>query len=134
MRGIKGSVRYKDEWKDKNLFPVISQWIQGVSTGKSDDVHFFRCKICKIGKLSLSNMGIGAVKKHMTDPSPRPSDLKPKKCKHNQIMDFFRAKMDQDLLLYQGYTLSKRKVLAADETVWECTKRQNEHACDVTVK
>ena len=91
MRGIKGSARYKDEWEDKNLFPEISQWIQGVSTGKSDDVHFFRCKICKTGKLSLSNMGIGAVKKHMTDPSPRPSDPKPKKCKHNQILESIEA-------------------------------------------
>ena len=36
--------------------------------------------------------------------------------------------------MYQGYSLSKRKVLAAGETVWECTKRRNEHACGVTVK
>ena len=64
---------------------VISQWIQGVSTGKSGDVHFFRSKICKTVKLSLGN--IGAVKKHMTNSSPRQSDLKPKKCKHNQIME-----------------------------------------------
>ena len=49
-------------------------------------------------------------------------------------MDFIRSKKGEDLLLYQGYTLSKRKVLAAGETVWECTKRRNEHPCDVTVK
>ena len=34
----------------------------------------------------------------------------------------------------KNMSLSKRKVLAAGETVWECTKRRNEHACDVTVK
>ena len=49
-------------------------------------------------------------------------------------MDFIRFKIVQDLLLYPGYILSKRKVLAAGETVWECTKKRNEHACDVTVK
>ena len=49
-------------------------------------------------------------------------------------MDFIKSKKDKDLLLYQGYTLSKRKVLAGGETVWECTKRRNEHACSVTVK
>ena len=38
--------------------PTILQW-------SSDDIHYFQCKICKTGKIRLSNMGIGAVKSHM---------------------------------------------------------------------
>ena len=42
-------------------------------------------------------------------------------------MDFIRSKKDQDPTIVSG-------ILAAGETVWECTKRRNAHPCDATVK
>ena len=39
-------------------------------------MFYFQCKVCNGGKISLSSMGIGAPKKHMTD-------TKGKRCKHN---------------------------------------------------
>ena len=65
----KGKARHNLQWEDPTLFPKIAPWIQKVSTGSADDVHFFGGKVCKTGKTSLSNMGIGAVRSHMKDPS-----------------------------------------------------------------
>ena len=66
---FKGKTRYNPGWEDPRLHPQLSQWIQSVNTGSSDDVFYFQCKVCKGGKIFLSNMGIAAAKKHMTDPS-----------------------------------------------------------------
>ena len=65
----KGKARYNLQWEDPTLFPKIAPWIQKVSTGSADDVHFFGGTVCKTGKTSLSYMGIGAVRSHMKDPS-----------------------------------------------------------------
>lgn len=73
------------DWEDSSLYPDIALWIQGVSTVSSDDIHYFQCEICKTGKISLSNMGIGAVKSHMKDPSPD------KLCKHNKKIKELRG-------------------------------------------
>ena len=40
-----------------------------MSTGSADDVHFFSFKVCRMGKISLSDTGIGAVRSDMKDPS-----------------------------------------------------------------
>ena len=69
MKQNKGKARYNLQWEDPTLFPKIAPWIQKVSTGSADAVHFFSCKVCKTGKISLSNMGIGAVRSHMKDSS-----------------------------------------------------------------
>ena len=57
-----GQTRYNSEWERPELFPEVSKWILPVNTGNPDDVHYFSCKVCKSGKMSLSNMGIGVVK------------------------------------------------------------------------
>ena len=59
----------------KLLYPKISQWIQRVNTGSADDIQVYRSN-----KLSLSNMAIGALKKHITDQVPG------KLNKHNKRM------------------------------------------------
>ena len=40
-----------------------------MSTVFADEVHFFSCKVCEMGKISVSNMGTGPVHSHMKDPS-----------------------------------------------------------------
>ena len=59
-----GKDLYNEEWEDPHLYPKISQWIQRVNTGSADDIHYYKCKVCRSNKLSLSNMAIGALKKH----------------------------------------------------------------------
>ena len=87
---FKGKTRYNPDWEDPRLHPQLSQWIQSVNTDSSDDVFYFQCKVCKGGKIFLSNMGIATAKKHMTDPKPD------KKCKHNKRMEDLRSmKRDQ---------------------------------------
>ena len=88
---FKGKTRYNPDWEDPRLHPQLSQWIQSVNAGSSDDVFYFQYKVCKGGKRCLSNMGIAvamgiaAAKKHMTDPKPD------KKCKHNKRMEDLRS-------------------------------------------
>ena len=47
---FKGKTRYNPDWEDPRLHPQLSQWIQSVNTGSSDDVFYFQCKVCKGGK------------------------------------------------------------------------------------
>lgn len=75
-----GRTKYNSDWENPTLHPDIAPWIKAIDTGNSlEDMYYFQCKVCNSGKISLSNMGIGAVKKHMTDP-------KGKECKHNLKM------------------------------------------------
>ena len=57
---IKGKTRYNPDWEVPQLFPDLAEWILPVNNGHLDDVNFFKCKMCKDGRLRLSNMGIGA--------------------------------------------------------------------------
>ena len=66
----RGKAHYNDDWEDPSLRPDIAPWIERVSTGNDDDFNYFRCKVCKSRKLSLSNMGIGALNKHMENQQP----------------------------------------------------------------
>ena len=93
----KGRTRYNVDWENPALHPEIAAWIKSVNTGRpQEDVFYFQCKVCNSGKISLSNMGIGAPKKHMTDS-------KGKRCKHNIKMaslksirqDCFQPKEEQ---------------------------------------
>ena len=84
--GKTGNSNYNPAWEDSQLYPELSPWVKSVDTGNPDDVHWFQCKVCKNGKIKLSNMGVGALKKHMTDPKPKPGQPR-KKCKHNQRME-----------------------------------------------
>ena len=58
---------YDPSWEDPELYPEISKWITPVKTGASDDVYHLRCKVCGVRKLTLSNMGISAVKSRQED-------------------------------------------------------------------
>ena len=69
-RNKQGQTRYNSEWERPELFPEVSKWILPVNAGNPDDVHYFSCKVCKSGKISLSNIGIGAVRNHMKDLNP----------------------------------------------------------------
>ena len=78
MGKTKGKAHYNDDWEDASLYPDIALWIGNVD-GK-DGFNFFRCKVCKTKKMSLSNMGISAVRMHMKN------QIEGKLCKDNQIM------------------------------------------------
>ena len=51
-----------------------------MSTGRVDDFNYFRCKICRSNKITLNNMGTGAVRSHMKN------QVKGKLSKHNKMM------------------------------------------------
>lgn len=58
--------KYQSDWEDSVLFPDFASWVQPVKTGKKDDdIHFFSCKHCR-GRLSISNMGVTALRSHIT--------------------------------------------------------------------
>ena len=48
-------------------------------------------------------------------------------------LQFVTSVKGNDILVYQGYLHSKRKVLKSGETVWECTRRRNDQACNAIV-
>ena len=81
MKQDKGKAIYNLHREHPTLFLKIVPWVQKVCTGSADDVHFFSCKVCKTGKISLSNMGIGTVHSHMKDPSSE------KLSKHSKDME-----------------------------------------------
>ena len=97
MKQNKGKARYNLQLEDPTLFPKMAPWIQKVSTASSDDVHFFSCKVCKTGKISLSNMGIGTVRSHMKDLSSE------KLSKHSKNMNVLSS------IKKDAFTLSKLK-------------------------
>ena len=76
----KPKAHYNDDWEDPSLHPDIAPWIQRFSSGGPDDWNYYRCKVCKSSKLTLSNMGITAVKRHMENQVPG------KISKHNKAM------------------------------------------------
>ena len=51
-----------------------------MDTGSTDDSTYFRCKICRSGKIKLGNMGIAGVRRHAED------QREGKLSKHNMIM------------------------------------------------
>ena len=86
VRSKQGRARYNPDWENPTLFPDTAEWIKSLNTGKpSDDVHYFQCRVCNNGRMSLSNMDVGAPKEQMTDP---PNG---KKCKHNLKMDSLKG-------------------------------------------
>ena len=75
--GKTGNSNYNPAWEDSQLYPdsfawgsmqhgkiypELSPWVKSVDTGNPDEVHWFQCKVCKNGKIKLSNMGVGALK------------------------------------------------------------------------
>ena len=81
----KGRTRYNVDWENPALQPKIAACIKSVNTRHpQEDVFYFQCKVCNSGKISLSNMSIGAPKKHMTDS-------KGKRCRHNIKMTSFKS-------------------------------------------
>ena len=80
---------YNVDWENPALHPEIAAWIKSVNTGRpQEDVFYFQCKVCNSGKISLSNMGIDAPKKYMTDS-------KGKRCKRNiKVASFKSSRQD----------------------------------------
>ena len=64
---VKGKTRYNPDWEVPQLFPNLAEWILPVNNGCFGDINSLKCKVCKGGRLRLSNMGVGAPRKHMTD-------------------------------------------------------------------
>jgi hypothetical protein len=72
---------FNPDWKNSKIFPEIACWIDEVS-----DKHGFFCKWCK-KKSTLSNMGIAAIKSHMT--SKRHGNWKQLKDSNSSVTTFF---------------------------------------------
>ena len=85
VRSKQGRTKYNKDWENPSLHREIAEWIEPVNIGNSlHDIYYFQCKVCNSGKIYLSNMDVGAAKKHMTDP-------KSKRCKHNTKMDSLKG-------------------------------------------
>ena len=76
---------FNPTWQDPTLFPDLAIWISPVDTGSTDDSTYFRCKICRSGKIKLCNMGIAGVRRHAED------QREGKLSKHNMIMKSMKS-------------------------------------------
>ena len=56
----KFKARYNKSWEDISLYPDFAKWITPVPS----DQFFARCKYCRGYPITISNMGIQALKSH----------------------------------------------------------------------
>ena len=76
--------KYNRSWENPDMYPDLAQWIQAANSGQSDDIYHYECKICRTGRLKLSNMGVTSPKSHIKNITGK--DGKVKESKHNQRM------------------------------------------------
>ena len=80
-----GRTKHNTDWENPSPHPEFAEWIKLVNTDNPlEDIYYFQCRMCNYGKLSLSNMGVGAAKSHVADP-------KGKQCKHNSKIDYLKG-------------------------------------------
>ena len=76
--------------------PLTDPWIQRVSTGRVDHFNYFRCKICRLNKITLSTMGICALRGHMKN------QVEGKLSKHNKMMQMINSTKNTLLTLLKS--------------------------------
>ena len=124
--------RYNPDWENSDLNPDLADWIQPVKTGKSDDIHYFSCKVCKTGRLSISTMGILAPRSHVTDRVNKKGEKI--LSKHNRLIkqincskkDSFESFKVHERSVSQSNSSHEIEVLELPETTSENPKIQNE--------
>jgi len=57
--------KYNPDWENPDLFPDLAQWISPAKSGQRDDINHYACKVCRNGRLKLSNMGVTAPRSHL---------------------------------------------------------------------